>query len=175
MNDHDNEISNESGNRHFENVLQEYVSRRKVLSGGLALAAGAFFASPGVSLANNVSAHPRKKSLINFRPVSVANGTGPWPSISPDYQYQVLIPWGEPIEPGGPTFSYPPNAVDQAEQIGIGHDGMRYFPIHDKHNLESPEGFGSVEENEHDGEHFLRGRRFPSGNRHGMLPVVTSK
>jgi hypothetical protein len=60
--------------------------------------------------------------------VTVANGSGPWPAISPDYAWDVLIPWGEPLEPDGPAFHYPPNAADQAQQIGIGHDGMTYFP-----------------------------------------------
>jgi len=65
---------------------------------------------------------------MDFEAVAVAAGNGPLPVISPDYQYQVLIPWGEPLEPGGPAFSYPPTAADQSIQIGIGHDGMWFFP-----------------------------------------------
>ena len=66
---------------------------------------------------------------IGFRPVPVAEGGGPNPTISPDYRYSVLIPWGEPLVPGGPAFRHPPNAADQARQIGIGHDGMAFFPV----------------------------------------------
>lgn len=135
---HDNDISNRSGNRPFEDILNTQISRRKVLAGGLATATTTFFAGFGTAQAhggNNPFAkfhhdhhHPKRK-LINFEPVPVADGNGPVPTISKDYQYQVLIPWGEPIEPGGPAYQWPPTAADQAQQIGIGHDGMTYFPM----------------------------------------------
>ena len=128
---HDDQSSNKSGNRPFAQVLEANVSRRKVVVGGLGIAAASFFASPIVAHAGGK--HDKKDKnkgpLINFQPVSVAEGTGPWPSISEDYQFHVLIPWGEPLEPGGPSFSYPPTAENQAKQIGIGHDGMHFFPL----------------------------------------------
>ncbi|MDJ0739923.1 MAG: PhoX family phosphatase, partial [Gammaproteobacteria bacterium] len=71
----------------------------------------------------------RADRLIGFAPVAVADGSGPLPAISGDYRYSVLIPWGEPIEPGGPAYRWPPTAADQALQVGIGHDGMVYFPL----------------------------------------------
>ncbi len=114
---HDDQISNKSANRPFAERLETHISRRKVLAGGLGLAAG------GKKRPNG------KKSLMDFTPVSVAEGTGPWPTISDDYQFEVLIPWGEPLKPGGPAFSYPPTPADQAKQIGIGHDNMTFFPV----------------------------------------------
>ena len=144
---HDDNSSNKSHNRPFSDILQASISRRKVLKGGLAAAATGFFANSGVTLAaGNNSADNSKAPLMNFEPLSVADGTGPWPTISPDYQFDVLIPWGEPLEPGGPEFSYPPNAMDQTRQIGIGHDGMRFFPI-------------------------TQGRFGRGGNQHGMLAI----
>lgn len=122
--------SNRSDNRPFRDVLQANVRRRHLLQGGFALAASSFLST---SLLASTIAEARggsrpSRSLLNFTPVAVANGSGPWPAISPDYEWEVLIPWGEPLEPGGPAFHYPPSAADQARQIGIGHDGMTYFP-----------------------------------------------
>ncbi|ALP52743.1 phosphatase [Candidatus Tenderia electrophaga] len=135
---HDDGISNKSNNRPFADVLNVHISRRKVLAGGLAMAASSFFAGSGLAFAapppwagrpERGGPHAQGGPLMDFTPVPVAEGSGPWPSISPDYEFDVLIPWGEPLEPGGPAFSYPPTAADQAQQIGIGHDGMSYFPL----------------------------------------------
>lgn len=135
---HDDGISNKSNNRPFADVLNAHISRRKVLAGGLAMAASSFFAGSGLAFAAPLpwagrpergGPHAQGEPLMDFTPVPVAEGSGPWPSISPDYEFHVLIPWGEPLEPGGPAFSYPPTAADQAQQIGIGHDGMSYFPL----------------------------------------------
>jgi secreted PhoX family phosphatase len=135
--EHDDIISNRSGNRPFTSVLEVRLSRREVLSGGLAVAAGAFLAPLGGAFAaeggltgpNAATGLLRKNGLVGFRPVPVAGGSGPWPAVSPDYTWQVLIPWGDPLQPGGPAFNWPPNPWDQALQIGIGHDGMAFFPL----------------------------------------------
>ena len=139
-------ISNKSGNRPFHEIAQVHLSRRTVLAGGLAAASTTFFAGANSAWAF-VGRHER---LIDFEPVAVADGSGPMPAISPDYEYQVLIPWGTPLQPGGPEFSYPPNADDQAQQIGIGHDGMAYFPLNGNSDGKSA------------GEH---------GSNHGMLAI----
>jgi secreted PhoX family phosphatase len=152
--DHDDGISNTSGNRPFEDVLQASASRRTILAGGAAAAATGFFGSSfalaGANDDSGKSYRPRsKRGLIGFAPVPSAVAVGPDPVISDDYQYEVLIPWGEPIDPDGPAFSYPPSPEDQAEQIGIGHDGMWFFPYTKKDR---------------------QGRQFQS-NRHGMLAI----
>jgi len=122
-------ISNHFGNRPFAEIARNRISRRDAVRGGLGAAAVSIF---GVQLISSgcapreLSARPR---LIDFRPVAVADGRGPVPAISDDYQFQVLIPWGDPLQPGGPAFRYPPASGDQAQQIGIGHDGMSFFPL----------------------------------------------
>ncbi|MGV2826502.1 PhoX family protein [Myxosarcina sp. GI1(2024)] len=71
--------------------------------------------------------------LFGFAPVAAAEAAKPVLAISSDYQYEVLIPWGTPLQPGAPEYTGDPNirptAEQQAEQIGIGHDGMWLFPI----------------------------------------------
>ncbi|MEX2123839.1 MAG: PhoX family phosphatase [Woeseia sp.] len=153
---YDDGTSNRSRNRSFPEILQARKSRRAVLIGGLATATSAFFAG-GMALAKNNPAGPaawsanraKRRSLIDFAPVDIAGGSGPWPAISANYEWDVLIPWGDPLQPGGPTFEWPPTAAAQAEQIGIGHDGMWFFPFHKKDSA---------------------GRRFDS-NKHGLLAV----
>lgn len=133
----DDQISNKSNNEHFHKILEKNTSRRTVLKGGLAAAASTFFiAGTGTVLARNNSLDKgdsffkrKKGALISFKPVSVADGNGAMPTISEDYEYQVLIPWGEPIQPYGPSFNWPPISSHQEQQIGIGHDGMTFFPI----------------------------------------------
>ena len=126
---HDDMPANPSGNRPFDAVLRIRLSRREVLGGGLAAAAA--FLAPG---ALRATASASKGDLIGFTPVAVADGGGPRPAISPDYDFQVLVPWGDPLQPGGPAFRWPPNAADQAKQIGIGHDGLNFFPIDGANN-----------------------------------------
>jgi secreted PhoX family phosphatase len=149
--EHDNEISNKSGNQPFENVLEKAVSRRNVVvKGGLAAAVGfmapAAFADKKYYSDNylNPQGNSAGSDLIGFQPVSVAEGTGPMPAISSDYEYQTLIPWGTPIKPGINAYTgdpaVRPTAAEQAEMIGIGHDGMWFLPARGKGKLSSDLG-----------------------------------
>jgi secreted PhoX family phosphatase len=133
----DDEITNTSGNRPFADVLDARMSRRKVMVGGLATAAVAFFGHSGVAGAAKGGQKgpnlpkPNSGALLGFTPT--ANPGGPLPTISADYTYQVLIPWGTPLEPGVPDISAtrgrPDSSTNAMRQIGIGHDGMWFFPI----------------------------------------------
>jgi len=142
--------SNYSGNRPFEDVLRVNASRRGILAGGLSAAATGILAPaamangfPGKGKGPGFTPPPfrrRRQGLMNFEPLpaeagregSVANGAGTEPAISADYEFDVLIPWGDPLEPGGPSYEGDPNsrpsAKDQTQMIGIGHDGMEFFP-----------------------------------------------
>ena len=154
--DHDNGVSNTSDNTPFTKILDSRISRRKVVVGSLATAATTFIAGPQSALAGNWkqnSQHHKKIkwkknrcAKIDFTPVPVAEGNGPTPTLSEDYEYDVLIPWGEPLQPGGPAFNYPPSSADQALQVGIGHDGMTFFP-------------------------FRRGKFGRPSNKHGLLAI----
>jgi secreted PhoX family phosphatase len=141
--DKENIPSNKSGNRSFASVLKENISRRKVMAGS-AVAATASFFTPAVSAggwagwsgwgggSGNLG---RSQELVGFTPVAIADVTNTTlPTISEDYTYDVLIPWGTPIEPGitkeyAGDPSTRPSSEEQALQIGIGHDGMWFFPM----------------------------------------------
>jgi secreted PhoX family phosphatase len=47
------------------------------------------------------------------------------------YTAQVLIPWGTPLSPRGPAWRKDASnsAADQAQQVGMHHDGMHFFPL----------------------------------------------
>jgi hypothetical protein len=53
---------------------------------------------------------------------------------------QVLLSWGDNLYPGQPVQSYDgdptrrPTAAEQAQLIGIGHDGMTFFPMRGARN-----------------------------------------
>ncbi|MEL6384959.1 MAG: PhoX family phosphatase [Cyanobacteria bacterium J06626_18] len=147
---HDHLPSNKSGNRPFNDVFRARMSRRNVLKRSLVLSAAGFasaFVGKGltgqaVSAATKSSGSRSTGSLlaqslspeIGFSPVTVAQAVvdNRIPHISSDYQYDVLIPWGTPLEPGIPEYAGDPvnrtTSVDQAKQVGIGHDGMHFFP-----------------------------------------------
>lgn len=132
--------SNTSGNRPFHDVLRAYASRRRILAGGLGAAATGILAPAAMAdgwgkkngWGKGKPYRKRGHGLMRFEPVPASADLGTEPTLSSDYEYQVLIPWGDPLEPGGPTYDGDPNSrpssKDQAEQIGIGHDGMWFFP-----------------------------------------------
>ncbi len=136
MNLEDDQTTNRSGNRPFEDVLDARFGRRKALAGGLT-AMAATFVAPSVVAAQTAdssaggdarSGGGRSKTPIDFEPIPVADGGGATPTISSDYEYQVIIPWGEPIlAPYPEHINGSKTAADQEKQIGIGHDGMHFF------------------------------------------------
>lgn len=145
MFEHDNEIVNKSGNRPFEDVLRASLSRRNLLQRSAALSAAGFIAAFAgkeseaaevVRESTDLLKQQKPGKLLKFKPVPIAEGTGPIPTISSDYEYQVLIPWGTPIKPDVAEYTGDPNtrpsAADQAKMIGIGHDGMWFFPMDDE-------------------------------------------
>ena len=135
--DPDDQSSNPSNNRPFDSVLNAFISRRKVVKGTLAGSTAAFLAPAasakwgfGYGYGKN-----KNKQLVGFKPVAISDVVDTTkPTISDDYQYQVLIPWGTPIEPGA-TAEYQgdpnsrPSSSEAALQTGLGHDGMWFFPM----------------------------------------------
>ena len=114
----DDSISNPADNRPFHDVLDTYSSRRQVLAGGIAAAAGFLSGAPADALAAGLQGnYGGQFQLMGFTPVPVAGGGGKTPRIAPEYRYDVIIPWGSPIAPGS------------TDTVGIGHDGMWYFAL----------------------------------------------
>ena len=145
--DSENIPSNNSNNRPFSDVLRATMSRRTVLKGSLAVA-GATYLAPSTALArddddeegddNRKSRRDDSKRLVDFEPLKtedVVAAEGKTVTISPDYQYQAFIPWGTPINPNSGVPEYTgdpdtrPSSADAEQQVGLGHDGMWFFPV----------------------------------------------
>ena len=123
------EFSNHSDNQAFEEVLNGYMSRRQLLVGGVAGAALMFMGGSKVSA---LAAKPTsgaalaKRAKIGF--TSIPMQASAMPTIAPEYEYSVLIPWREKLDGSGKSFDYAGFTADnQAMSVGIGHDGMHYF------------------------------------------------
>jgi hypothetical protein len=121
--------SNPTDNPRLADLIGTAVSRRTILGGGLATAAATFIGCrpgiPGVP-GGGGGGH---RSLLGFAEVPVSSDDT---LVVPDgYQAAVLIPWGTPLSRSGPAWSKDAanSAADQAQQVGMHHDGMHYFPL----------------------------------------------
>lgn len=134
----ENVPTNPTDNRPFRDIVTASFSRRKVMQGTLAVAAAGFLSPAPVYARDNRKGRNKKhKSLIDFRPLTTEDALaaeGKMITVSPDYEYDVLIPWGTPIHPYSGIQPYEgdpnrrPTAAEQEQMIGIGHDGMWLFP-----------------------------------------------
>ncbi len=135
--DPDDRSSNRSANRPFKQVLAARLSRRGVLRGGTVVAATGFLGAAG-ALSEPAAAGPgtagatplgKGRSLLGFAavPTSAADAF----TVPDGYVAEVLIPWGTPIRPGGPAWRKDASntAAEQAQQVGMHHDGMHFFPL----------------------------------------------
>jgi len=143
----------------FEEIQKSPVTRRNVLAGGLAAGAVAFlgpFASPTAAAGRGKPAGApaggkgageggrpahagpkphRSPSALGFDAVGFS--TADAVVVPAGYVAQVLVPWGDPVLPGGPAFKPDGTntAAEQGQQFGMGHDGMEYFPLSDTRGL----------------------------------------
>ena len=120
---------NTSGNESFQDVLDARVSRRGLLSGGLATAAVLSLGGVDALLrAVPASATTNANPLLGFQGIPVSDADTV--VVPPGYTADVLIAWGDPVS-NGPAFRQDASnsAVDQARQWGMHNDGVVYFPI----------------------------------------------
>ncbi|MDT8406694.1 MAG: PhoX family phosphatase [Methylococcales bacterium] len=144
----------------FSEIVQINRQRRLLLQAGVALTGTSLL---GVWTASLAAPSGPILPLLGFTALPVAQGGGLEPAISVDYQFDIILPWGDPLEPGGPSFQWPLDAGQQARQIGIGHDGMWFFPFLDTHAAR--QGWDDVDE-----VNPWQGRRMASADsQHGVL------
>lgn len=133
----ENNSTNQSGNRPFDDVLKASVSRRAVLQGSLAVAGATFLTPAAAQVFGRAPKGGNNGNLVDFTPLTteeVNAASGRTVTISSDYEYKVLFPWGTPINPdsGVPEYTGDPNtrpaSTDAEQQAGLGHDGMWFFP-----------------------------------------------
>lgn len=110
----------------FDDILIARLSRRSVLRGSLGLAAMSLFGgcqSMRDALENGTG--PK----LGFSPIPASKADAV--AVAPEYTWQVVNAWGDPIKPGAPEFlgDASQSATEQAKQAGMFHDGMHYFPL----------------------------------------------
>lgn len=124
-------------------LIGRTVSRRSVLAGGAATAALTVFAGSSPAAAAEASSRSRGRgggngrsssghASLGFEPIQ----TGSAPAfgsylLAEGYTAQILAPWGDPVDGSSPAYvdGGGNSAAEQELQIGMGHDGMEYFPI----------------------------------------------
>ena len=124
---------NPTQNLTLQEIIDARVSRRALLGGGLAAAALGFLGGPASRLLDAVPAGaapapPGQPALLGFE--AVPPSTEDKLIVAKGYTAQVLIPWGTPLLSTGPAWKNDATntAAEQAQQIGMGHDGMHFFP-----------------------------------------------
>ena len=126
----DEPLSNASANPHINEVIGH--SRRTVVKGAAAASVLAFLGGVPNAMAAAQGAGSGlqlKRSRIPFEPVPVMRGDQV--IVPPGYTARPFIPWGTPITGRYPAYleDASNSAQDQAEQLGMHHDGMHFFPI----------------------------------------------
>jgi secreted PhoX family phosphatase len=123
-----------------EEAAPPRVSRRAVLGGGLAVAAVGFLGAANRLLGSDPTGNAPtgstltgktaegQSSLLGFE--AVAASTADAVVVARGYTAEVIIPWGQPILSSGPAWKKDASntAAEQAQQIGMNHDGMHFFP-----------------------------------------------
>ena len=119
--------SNTSGNRPFDDILSQHVSRRNVIGGGV-MGAAAFFAGDAF-MASTVSANGTDGTNLGF--TAIPTDTTDEISLPEGYSGQPFAAWGDPINGKSPRFKKDASnpAEHQERQIGQGHDGMHFYPL----------------------------------------------
>ncbi|HYH50702.1 MAG TPA: alkaline phosphatase PhoX, partial [Acidimicrobiia bacterium] len=116
-------------------IVEARLSRRAVLGGAIGAAALGFLAPanrllgpPGAGAAPAPGEGKPPSPLLGFE--AVAPSTADAIVLPKGYTYQVLIPWGTPLSSNGPAWKSDASntAAEQAQQTGMHHDGMHFFP-----------------------------------------------
>jgi uncharacterized protein len=119
------EGTNRSPNETFGDVFRRRLSRRGFLKGALA-AAPLFVIGPSAVGRSRPAA--ASDSTLTFEPIQLNDLDQV--IVSPGYEAQVLIRWGEPLHPDVPPLNVQGQSADlQSEQFGYNCDFVAYFPL----------------------------------------------
>jgi hypothetical protein len=129
--------SNPTDNPALGDLIAARVSRRSLLGGSLAAAAVGFLGGDLAGARPAAAGMPDRvgppASLLGFAEVPVSSADS---FVVPEgYAFQVLIPWGTPLMSNGPAWRKDGSntAAEQAQQVGMHHDGMHFFPLGTAH------------------------------------------
>lgn len=118
------EDSNRSPNRTFDSVLDARLSRRRLLAGGTAVAAGASLAACATPVAEGPAG---PVTQLGFTPV--AHSLADAVVVPPGYTAQVLYAGGDPLKAGMAAFKNDGTDNDWGNRAGDHHDGIEWFGL----------------------------------------------
>ncbi|ABI39016.1 Twin-arginine translocation pathway signal [Shewanella sp. MR-4] len=137
-------LYNKSNNEPFNQVLDKHLSRRNFVKSGLGLGAMTAFAgvglvgcgsdsSPAPTPIDPVPPLPPTQSSAKLNFTSVAGARLDAVVVPEGYSAQVLAPWGTPLNSKAAPWKADGSntADDQANSVGMHHDGMHFFPLND--------------------------------------------
>ncbi|WP_018138499.1 MULTISPECIES: PhoX family phosphatase [unclassified Thioalkalivibrio] len=122
-------------NESIDTLIERRVSRRDFMAGGIGLASAAFLggtalAAPGSASASaiGVASQAAGGGRLGFDAISTS--TADQVRVPLNYTARVLYAWGDPVS-DGPAFRQDGlnTAEEQAQQAGMNHDGMQFFPL----------------------------------------------
>ncbi len=128
--------TNQSENKHFEQIVDARFNRRDFLSKSAKLTSGAALATSGIAacgsgdsgnaVVNPVIAAP---STLPFS--AVAKSTADLISVAPGYSVKVIARLGDPLNAGTPEFKNDGTDTGDsyANRVGDHHDGMHFFGL----------------------------------------------
>lgn len=127
----DHRLLNPSRNEPFSSVLDRHVSRRRLMQGGLGLAAASMFGGFGLGALSAPAAADAKKTPLTLAFESVRGSLTDAVVVPDGYTAQVLIPWGTPLNDRAPAWreDLAMTAEAQANSVGMHHDGMHAFAL----------------------------------------------
>jgi secreted PhoX family phosphatase len=118
------EDSNRSDNPSFDSVLDARLSRRRLLGGGAAVAAGTVLAGCATPM---VDAPAGPVTQLGFTPV--ARSTADTVTVPPGYTAQVLYAGGDPLKAGMAAFKNDGTDNEWGNRAGDHHDGIEWFGL----------------------------------------------
>lgn len=129
------EVSNQTDNTAFSQVMETRISRRSLFKmGGAGIGAGLFAMFPANLFASEKTADVVKAAQggnVTFK--SVPYSTLDTVIVPEGYRAVAFYKWGDPVglEGNNPEFKKDASntAEEQAAQAGMHHDGMAYFPL----------------------------------------------
>ncbi|ARU58495.1 monomeric alkaline phosphatase, PhoX [Oleiphilus messinensis] len=123
---------NSSDNEPFANVLQRAINRRNFIKGGTGLAALTMFSGFGLSgCSDDDDDNPSNVSSASLGFESIAGSRTDAITVAAGYSAMVLAPWGTPLNSTAADWRQDGTntAEDQANSVGMHHDGMHFFPL----------------------------------------------
>ncbi|MGY3728746.1 MULTISPECIES: PhoX family protein [Cobetia] len=134
----DHRLLNASHNETFSSIIDKHLSRRRVLQGGLGMAAASMLGGFGLAgLSGTANADSGKSTGTPAKtPLALAfesiKGSRTDAFVVPaGYTAHVLAPWGTPLNDKAPQWSESLAMTPEAQlnSIGMHHDGMHNFAL----------------------------------------------